>query len=279
MDQIITFLSSILGFVMDLFFRGLTLIGYPRLWACIVLYAAVTRLLFLTDRISSYRTRLFTPVVNLDLLEVDANFFDKTKDKELAAKRSILKREVENKYKIGNRSGCLVSIIQYPFLVALFRVVKNPQDFIPSLEVLASTSPLVTSFFGASLSVAPKDFGDAAGAEWIAFVPFLVMLSNFFKMFRSLKTARTVSQKLKVYSLCGTITLLMGWFSSALPLALSFYWITNDVVNRIIDYFIKKATFKNPENVALLKDYNERLNAMKAKRAEEAQQGCAVTSE
>lgn len=269
MEQIITFLSSVLGLIMDLFFRGLTLVGYPRLWACIVLYAIVSRLFFLPDRIQTYKNRLLGQVVNLDLLEIDPDFFSKTKDKEINAKRAILRREVEKKYKISNRSGCLVSVIQYPFLVALFYVVKNPQEFVPSLEALASTSSQVVSFLGVALTSSPSDYLGVPGMELVSCVPILMVLLNFLKMFRSLKRAKTVSQKIKIYSLCGALTLLMGSLSATLPLAISLYWVTNDVTNNILDYAIKKCTHKNPKMVAIMLDYNERLRVMREKKAQE----------
>lgn len=258
MGTIVSYIAHFLGFLMDFFFKGLTLIGYPRLWACIVLFAVVTRFLFLPQKINGHRSKLLMPVVNRELLAADPKFFEKTNDRELTIERAALKREVFKKYKISNGSGCLTSILQFPLLAALFYVVKNPQEFIPSLEALSSASPEVNSLFGVSLAAIPlKSFMDAGTGALILLVPALVMFCNVAKMFSSLRLAKTTSQKVKVYGLCAFFTLLTGWFSASLPLAISLYWIANDITLYIFDLFIHKYLPKNKSIAAVLDDYRE----------------------
>ena len=273
MNLIVGFIACALGFLMDFFFQGLTLVGYPRLWACIVLFAIATRFLFLPKRIKNYKKRLLTPVVNRELLQADPNFFEKTKDKELIIERSAFKKEVYKKYKLNNRFGWLMTIVQYLLLFALFYVVKNPQEFIPSLESLANASANVTTFLGVSLSTVPLENFGVNGASWfILSVPFLVMASNVAKMFKSLKLAKTKSQKIKVYSLCVFFTLLLGWFSTKLPLAISLYWITNDLTYGVFDYFIQENVPKGKFVSAVIKEYKEQLLQDKLKKEAEAVQ-------
>ena len=280
MNYIIGILAVFLGCLMDFFFQGLTLVGYPRLWACIVLYAAVTRFFFLPQRINNYKKKLLTPVINRELLSVDPEFFTKTKDSKLILTRNALKKQYFKKYRVSNRSGFLITLIQYPFLVALFYVVKHPQDFIPSLEVLSSVSANVNTFLGVSLAAIPLDSLRNAGAPtFILCVPFLVMLSNILKMVRSLKLAKTAWQKVKVYSLCGAFTLLLGWLSASLPLAISIYWITNDITYRIFDVFIHKHVPKSSVVVAAMKDHKERLRQLRAEQEAAAEQTAACEEE
>lgn len=261
MSYIIDCLSYVLGFLMDVFFRALTLVGYPRMWACIVLYAVVTRFLFLPQRINNYKGKLLAPVVRRDLLSADPNFFEKSNDKELKVERALLKREVHKKYKVSNGSGCLISLIQFPFLAALFYVVKNPQEFVPSLEALSKTAANVNSFLGISLAAVPMENLKFNSVEaLIVCVPLLVMLSNFIKMFPSLKLAKTISQKIKVYSLCGVLVLLLGWLSAKLPLAISLYWITCDITYTVFDFFIHRLLPKNKFISDILKEYKESIN-------------------
>ena len=260
MSQIIDSLAYVLGLLMDFFFKGLTTLGYPRLWACIVLFAVTTRFLFLPLRINDYKKKLLAPVVRRDLLKEDPHFFEKTKDRELTIKRAALKKATNKKYKLSNGSGCLTTLIQYPLLVALFYVVKEPQNFVPSLEGLFVTSPEVNTFLGTLLSDIPLDsFRDIGSAGLILCVPLIVMISNFSKMFPSLKMAKTVSQKIKVYSLCALFTVLLGWLSAKLPLAISLYWLTNDITYMIFDFFIRKFVPKNKRIAEIIKNYREAI--------------------
>lgn len=272
MNNIIEGISYVLGLLMDLYFRGLTFIGYPRLWACIILFAVTTRLLFLPQRISNQRSKLLAPVVRRDLLQADPKFFEKTKDKELTIQKAALKKQISKKYKISNGSGCLTTLIQYPILVALFYVVKHPEEFVPSLEKFSSASSQVNSFLGVKLSAVPLDsMIQASSISLIIFVPLLVMTSTFFKMFPSLKMAKTISDKIKVYSLCLVFTVLIGWLSAKLPLVISLYWITNDCTYMVMDFFIKKFLPKSKTISSILEEYkNESQNSTSEAQSPEA---------
>ena len=257
MNNIIDCLSYVLGLLMDVFFRGLTFLGYPRLWACIVLYAITTRFFFLPQRINTYKNKLLAPVVRRDILAVDPGFFEPTKDKELIIKRDALKKEVNKKFGLSNSSGCLVTLIQYPFLVALFYVVKNPQDFIPSLDSLSHSTD-VNTFLGFSLSAVPFNnisFNSVEG--FILLVPVLIMASNIIKLYPTLKRVQTRSQKIISYSLCGLLVLFVGWLSATLPIVISLYWLVSDITILVFDLFIHKFLPKDKTIAKILKYYQD----------------------
>ena len=257
MNNIIDCLSYVLGLLMDVFFRGLTFIGYPRLWACIVLYAIATRFFFLPQRINIYKNKLLAPVVRRDILAADPGFFESTKDKELILKRNALKKEVNKKYGLSNSSGCLVTLIQYPFLVALFYVVKNPQEFIPSLESLTHSSE-VNTFLGFSLSAIPFNNISFNGIEgFILLVPLIIVISNIIKLYPTLKRMQTRTQKIISYSLCGLLVLLIGWLSATLPIVISLYWLVSDITMMIFDFLIHKFLPKNKTVAKILKYYQD----------------------
>lgn len=256
MSSIVSFIAHILGFLMDFFFRGLTLIGYPRLWACIVLFAAATRIFFVPQWINSCRNKVLAPVVKRELLAADQNFFEKTKDSQITLARNALRKQISKKYKIKNNSGCLTTLVQLPLLAALFYIVKHPQEFIPSLEAVSTVSSKVNTFLGISLDSIPLDKAMSAGGSILFLcVPAFVMLSNVTKMFPSLRLAKTISQKIKVYGLCVFFTLLIGWFSAKLPLAISLYWVANDVTHYVFDFFIQRSVPKSKFVVAALEEH------------------------
>ena len=260
MNAIIDFLSSIMGVLMDVFFRGLTLIGYPRLWACVVLYAIVTRLFFLPERINNCKSVMLAPVVKRDLLAGDPNFFEQTKDKELLTQRAALKKQVHKKYKISERSGCLVSLIQYPLLVALFYVVKNPQEFVPSLESISEVSTKVNSFLGLSLSEIPlENFSFDSLKGLVMLVPLIIVISNIIKMWPTIRKAKRKIQKVVTYSLCSLLFLLIGWCSASLPIVISLYWLAGDLAYLAFDFVIKRVLSKNKEITKILEDYNAEI--------------------
>lgn len=268
MAELITWLSSVLGVLMDLFFRFFTALGYPRLWVCIVAFAVTTRFIFLPQKIGEHRNKILMPVVNFELKQMDPEFFQQTKDKELLYKRSLLKKEVTQKYKVKNNSGCLTAIVQYPLLVALFYVVKNPQEFVPSLEAMAGSFAEVNSLLGTSLSAIPfRSAAEAGGVSSILIVPVIVMISSFWKMFPTVRRVKSVGDKIKTYTLCATFVFLLGWFSASFPLVISLYWITNDVTNSVLDFILKKVMPKTKSISRVLKDHQKRVIAASAELA------------
>lgn len=273
MDFIVDSLSYVLGLLMDLFFKGLTFVGYPRLWACIILFAFVTKLLFLPDRIKSYKSKLLAPVVKKELLSADPNFFDKTKDKELTVKRAAIKKQVNKKYKLSNGSGCLTLLIQYPILVALFSVVKDPAKFIPSLETLISTSPEINTFLGLSLSATPlKNTVVDGTVNWLfLLVPSIIMFSNIIKLIPNFKAAKTKGQKIVIYPLFSLIILLLGWLSSSLPVAISLYWLVGDLAYSVFDFFIHKYLPKQKTISTILSQYEQEKKEAADKELQKAE--------
>lgn len=261
MGFIVDSLSYVLGLLMDLFFKGLTVVGYPRLWACTVLFAFVTKLLFLPERINSHKSKLLAPVVKKDLLSADPNFFDKTKDKELTVKRAAIKKQVNKKYKLSNSSGCLTLLIQYPILVALFSVVQNPARFIPSLESMLSTSPEINTFLGLSLSAIPlKNTVVDGTVNWLfLLVPSIIIVSNIIKLLPNFKAAKTKGQKIIIYPLFSLIIILLGWLSSSLPVVISLYWLVGDITFSVFDFFIHKYLPKQKTISAILSQHEQEM--------------------
>lgn len=262
MSFIINSLSHILGFLMDFFFRGLTFIGYPRLWACIVLFAFVTRLIFLHQKIGSCKSTLLAPVVKKELLAADPDFYEKTKNKELTIARAALKKKVYKKYKLSSGSGCLSLLIQYPILVALFGVVNNPQKFVPSLETIASTNPQVNSFLGISLSNIPLNnfsFNSFTSCLFML-VPLIIIVSNVIKFIPGIKALQTARQKRRGYPLYLLLILLLGWFSAKLPIVISLYWLASDVANSVLNFIIHKLLAKNKTITDILAQHEREEN-------------------
>lgn len=270
MSFIINSLSHVLGFLMDFFFRGLTFIGYPRLWACIILFAFVTRLIFLRQKIGSCKSALLTPVVKRELLAADPNFYEKTKNKELTIARAALKKKVYKKYKLSSGSGCLSLLIQYPILVALFSVVNNPQKFVPSLETISGTNPQVNSFLGISLSDIPLNnfsFNSFTSCLFML-VPLIIIVSNVIKFIPGIKALQTARQKRRGYPLYLLLILLLGWFSAKLPIVISLYWLASDVANSILNFIIHKLLAKNKTITDILAQHEQELKEIEIKETE-----------
>lgn len=245
MNLLIGGFASLMGLLMDLFFRALTVIGYPRLWACVVLFAVATRFLFLPFKVGSHRKRIFGPLIQRDLNDINPDFFRASKKKELAKDRKAALKKIYKNYKISNFPGWVVTLLQLPFLIALFYVVKNPQQFVPSLETISAISPNTNTFFGISLDLIPQTALGNGGSYFVLIIPVIIAALTFLKMFSSVKSAKTVKQKIRVYTLCAVFVFLLAWSSFGLPLVISIYWAAIDLVSFVMDLIIPRCIKKN----------------------------------
>lgn len=273
MKYIIGILATFLGMIMNGFFEVLTYIGYPRLWACIVLYAVFTRFFFLPRKINNCKKTVLNPVVRRELYLLNPAYIKKTKDKVLLKEIKKQTKIINKKYGLSNRSGWMVTFIQYPLLVALLYVVKNPQKYIPLLEELTVVAANSVNFLGVSLDTIPLNSLHVSDMRYLAvIVPVIVMLFTFLKLFHSLKLAQkaAIKQRNKVYILCLISLALLGWFSVKLPIVVSLYWITNDVVFFVFDFFIQKFVPKNKKIVALLDEHQVLMAEMKRQASSQA---------
>ena len=92
-----------------------------------------------------------------------------------------------------NPLGCILPlIIQMPIWFALFRVLREPLEFIPASSILFKDLEVSTSltFFNMDLQIPPSEV-----AEWIDRVPYLILI--LFVILTAL-----FQKSISVYSVC-----------------------------------------------------------------------------
>lgn len=257
------FFAIVFGYIMNVFYMALDFIGLPYLWLCIVLFAAATRLIFLPQRIGAERKALLAPTINYEMNKLRKQYgsIKKTEKERLFQYKNDTKA-IFKKYKVSSGTGCLNSLIQFPILVGLFRVIKAPFEYVPALARLSDAEKLVVNdFFGLSLESLPQSFGVLG-----IIVPAIVMISSLVplvQMFLNKKKKQPVLIVSRVL-----VIILLTWMSFCFPIAISLYWVVNSVANLVLNKTVKDV-MKNNKKIKAVTEETLRLIEMDKATAEE----------
>lgn len=266
MNYIIVFMSLILGVLMNLFYIILDLIGTPYIWLCIVLFALATRFIFLRGKIRSARKKRLKRVIDHEITEIQCNYLALDLSRKEKREQKKLIRAVYKKYKVPAGKGCLIALLQLPIYFALYNVVRSPQIFVGRVEALYADADAnskiietINEFFGLNITVSPVKLGIAAYIFPILIGAFILYRSRSTLSPKYLASIKKPFFRVYVLFLLVLQVTALTYFSFTLPLGMSIYWLTNDIADIVIDYFVKKSMDKNERINAILAEYDNRF--------------------
>jgi len=223
---------------------------------------------------------------------------DEIKDK-FKDNKDMLNRATAKLFEDANANplaGCLISIVQLPILIGLYRSItllakdgalSEPFLWIPSLEGPVSAA---NDYRGMEwLTQGWIDGHPSMG--WAATLPFLVM-PVILVLGQSLTmsvltpavetenmTAEEKEQTDKTQGVLKFLPLLIGYFSLQVPAGLTIYWFTSNLYSLTQSLVIRKYYEANPPNIEL-PDYWDALDDVASmspeKQREAAEAGMAV---
>lgn len=128
-------INNFFGAILNFIFNGVTMITpLAALGISIVLFTLVTRILLTPLQLSSQRTSRGLSKIQPEIQRIQNKYKDK-KDQESQMKMSAEMQALYKKYKINPFAGCLPLLIQFPLLIALFNVLRQPAHYIAKLGV------------------------------------------------------------------------------------------------------------------------------------------------
>lgn len=275
MEVIYNFFAAIFGYVMNFFYITLDFIGLPYLWLCIVLFAVLSRLLFIPQKIGSARKGLLAATINYEIRQLRNTYGSINKDdKERTKAYKKDTKAIFKKYKVSSGTGCLMTLMQLPIFVGLFRVVKEPFTYVPSLTTLTESEKLsINDFFGFSLDSLPQDFG-AIGI----IIPLIVLLGSFIHTAPTLFNKSTKKQPILLI-LNILQPLLLTWMSFCFPIAISLYWVVNDLTNLAITKLIESYLNNNQEIKKIIENTAVLIEAEKSAKEKEGSEKVGEATE
>ena len=126
--------ASLFGIVMDLLFRFTSSFGIFNIGVCIILFTIITRLLLFPLTLKQQKSSKMMALMNPEIAAIQKKYKGKT-DQTSMAKQQVEMQAVYEKYGSSPMAGCLPMLIQFPIILALYRVIYNIPAYVPSVRV------------------------------------------------------------------------------------------------------------------------------------------------
>lgn len=133
-------ISKLMGFIMNAIFEALSFIGIENIGLSIILFTVIIYMLMLPMQIKQQKFSRISAVMNPEIQAIQKKYQGKN-DQASMLKMQEETKLVYEKYGTSPTGGCLGSLIQLPFLFALWPVVQNIPAYVN--DVKAAYMPLV----------------------------------------------------------------------------------------------------------------------------------------
>jgi len=143
-------ISKILGFIMELIFNVLDLIGIPNIGLAIIIFTIVIYLLLMPLTIKQQKFSKLSAKMNPEIQAIQAKYKNK-KDNDSVMAMNQETQAVYAKYGVSPTGSCVQLLIQMPILFSLYRVIYAMPAYVGKIK--DSFYPLVDKLKGESEAV------------------------------------------------------------------------------------------------------------------------------
>ena len=130
---VIGWISTLLGYVIDIIFRLLDFAGIQNIGLSIIIFTVFVRLLMFPLTIKQQKFMKINQVMQPEITKIQKKYRNK-KDQASMMKQNEEIQAVYDKYGTGPTGGCAQLLIQFPIFLAFFNVVRNVPAYIPQVK-------------------------------------------------------------------------------------------------------------------------------------------------
>lgn len=284
MGSIINFLATILGYIFDLIYRTLDLVGIYNMGLCIILFTVIVRLLMLPSTIKQQKFSRLNSVMQPEIQAIQKKYKDKKTQEAQFEMQEELKR-VYDKYGVSPSGSCLQLIVQMAILFPLFRVIRDIQAFVPSVaklyenkEANAAIINQLNKFFVFAINESPAKYYEAHKGSGAAvaliialIIPVLSGLFQFLSVQISTKLNKVDMGDNPMAGSLKTMNIIMPLFSVYLcwqyDVSLGIYWMTGSLIMMVTQVLVTKYLQKIDVDT-IIEENREKAAEKAAKRKE-----------
>lgn len=135
-NAIINPIASFLGKILDILFMGLNAIGIGNVAVAIIIFTLIVKLLMLPLTMKQQKLTKITSIMNPELKKIQDKYKDKKGDQNAMIKMQEETKAVYEKYGVSQMGGCVQLLIQFPILMALYRVFQQIPLYISQINDL-----------------------------------------------------------------------------------------------------------------------------------------------
>ena len=126
-------IAKLFGFIMNAIFEALSSMGIENIGLCIILFTIIIYMLMLPLQIKQQKFSRISAVMNPEIQAIQKKYANR-KDQASMYKMQEETKLIYEKYGTSPTGGCLGSLIQLPFLFALWPVVQNIPAYVSGLK-------------------------------------------------------------------------------------------------------------------------------------------------
>ena len=135
-NAIIEPIASLLGKVLDVLFVGINAIGLGNIAIAIILFTLLVKLLMLPLTAKQSKMMKLNSIIGPEERAIQNKYKDKKGDQNAMLKMQEETKAVYAKYGTSQMGGCVQMLIQFPILLALYRVFQRIPMYVTSLKAL-----------------------------------------------------------------------------------------------------------------------------------------------
>lgn len=135
-NAIIEPIASLLGKVLDVLFVGINAIGLGNIAIAIILFTLLVKLLMLPLTAKQSKMMKLNSNIGPEVRAIQNKYKDKKGDQNAMLKMQEETKAVYAKYGTSQMGGCVQMLIQFPILLALYRVFQRIPMYVTSLKAL-----------------------------------------------------------------------------------------------------------------------------------------------
>jgi YidC/Oxa1 family membrane protein insertase len=124
--------ARLLGVLMNSLFNALSAIGIPNIGLAIILFTVIVNVLLIPLTISSQKNMKLNTVIQPEVAKVTEKYKGK-KDQASLEKQQKETQMIYDKYGFSPTAGCLPTLIQFPILLALYRVIYQIPGYVTAI--------------------------------------------------------------------------------------------------------------------------------------------------
>lgn len=158
-NSIISPIATVLGKILDVLFIGLHQIGLGNIAIAIIIFTFLIKLLMLPLTVKQAKTMKLNTVITPEIKAIQDKYKDKKGDQNAMLKMQEETKAVYEKYGTSQMGGCVQLLIQFPILMALYRVIQDIPMYVWQLKNLFLA--ILTGTDGGIMSV--SDYADKMG--------------------------------------------------------------------------------------------------------------------
>ena len=150
-------IAKLLGFVLNAIFNFLNMIHIPNVGLAIIIFTIVIYLCMLPLTVRQQKFSKLSAIMNPELNKIREKYKDK-KDQESMQKQNEEMQLVYKKYGVSPTGSCVQLLIQFPILLALYRVISNVPAYVNMVkDSLTGIAEAILSSAGGSDFIASLD--------------------------------------------------------------------------------------------------------------------------